>query len=111
MTLSSRRNKRITFQAPNGTISPTGVVTATWATLCTRWANVVPPKKVEPYLAVFDISEGLVVLRVPGDSATRQIAERYRAVLNGRILDVVSVVDPDGNGKALVVVCRERTND
>ena len=111
MTLSSRRNQRVAFQAPNDTLSPTGVVTTAWTPLCVRWVNVVPPVQVEDYLSGRDAPEGVVVLRVPGDSATRQIARRHRAVLNGRTLDVLSVVDPEGDGKALVVVCGERAND
>ena len=102
---------RVTFQAMSTARSATGLSTPVPVDFCLRSAEVLTSARAERIIGSQEISEGAIVLHVRSDSTTRQIDSSYRAVISdGRILDIVSVVDPDGRRSELMIVCRHRAD-
>ncbi len=97
---------RITIQEDTGTINKVGQKTATWTTLATEWAREEGLSGIERFAAQQVVAQlsYKVTIRFRSD-----INETHRILLaSGALLDIQSVLDPDGRRRELQILCIER---
>lgn len=103
---TGRLRERITIQQESITRDSSGEQLIAWTTVATVWARVTPGASSERFLA----SAGQRVAEV-----THTIHLRYRAGITpkmrvsweNRILEIISVVDPDGKLRTTILMCSE----
>lgn len=103
---TGRLRERVTIQQQSATRDGSGEELITWPDVATVWARVTPGGSSERFLA----SAGQRVAEV-----THTIHLRYRAgitpkmriVWETRILEIISVVDPDGKLRTTILLCKE----
>lgn len=103
---TGRLRERITIQTENVTRDASGQELKTWDDVATVWANVTPGASSERFLA----SAGQRVAEV-----THTVRLRYRAGITPkmrlawetRVLEILSVVDPDGRLRTTILLCKE----
>ncbi len=97
---------RITIQEDTGTINKVGQRTASWTTLATEWAQVEGLSGVERFAAQQVVAQLNYKITIRHRS---DVNETHRILLsNGEILDIQSVLDPDGRRRELQILCIER---
>ncbi len=101
-----RLRQRVRLEASVVTPTEGGAALASWMAVATLWAEVVPLSGDE--LVESDRRQGRVThrvsLRYRGDVTTS-----HRLVLGTRILDIRSVMTPDGRRRHLICLCEETT--
>jgi SPP1 family predicted phage head-tail adaptor len=103
---TGRLRERVTIQQQSVTRDSSGEQLISWPDVATVWARVTPGGSSERFLA----SAGQRVAEV-----THTIHLRYRAgitpkmriVWETRILEIISVVDPDGKLRTTILLCKE----
>lgn len=104
---SGRLRERVTIQTETVTRDASGEELRTWAEVATVWASVTPGASSERFLA----SAGQRVAEV-----THTVRIRFRSGLTPkmrlvwettRILEIISVIDPDMRNSTTVLLCSE----
>lgn len=104
---SGRLRERVTIQAESVTRDASGEELLTWAEVATVWASVTPGASNERFLA----SAGQRVAEV-----THTVRLRFKTGLtpkmrliweSTRILEIISVIDPDMRNRTIVLLCSE----
>lgn len=103
---AGRLRERITIQQQSVTRDASGQELKTWPDVATVWARVTPGASSERFLA----SAGQRVAEVTHTIHLRYrsgITPKMRVLWENRILEIISVVDPDGKLRATVLMCKE----
>jgi SPP1 family predicted phage head-tail adaptor len=97
---------RVTIEEPTETRDSIGQVGITWATLCTRWANVMPLDDTESLKvrAIRETATHIVRLRYIPD-----LTLKHRITWRGKTLNIVSVLDKEAQQVETVVKCLEQS--
>ncbi len=104
---TGRLRERVTIQAESVTRDASGEQLITWPEVATVWASVTPGASNERFLA----SAGQRVAEV-----THTVRVRYRSGItpkmriiweSTRILNIISVIDPDMRNSTIVLLCSE----
>lgn len=104
---TGRLRERVTIQAESVTKGASGEELKEWGDEATVWAQVIPGASSERFLA----SAGQRVAEV-----THTVRIRFRTGITpkmrilwetNRILEIISVVDPDGRNSTTVLLCKE----
>lgn len=106
MQIGPLRN-RITLESRtvDRTTAGFGEPTENWTTLATVWASVEPLSGEEFFQAQQENAEVTHRVRLRFRSG---ITPKHRLKVGTRILDIVSVIDPEERGLELELLCRER---
>ncbi|HMR01767.1 MAG TPA: phage head closure protein [Candidatus Competibacter phosphatis] len=104
---TGRLRERLTIQQETVTRDDSGEELKSWSTLATVWGQVTPGASSERFLA----SAGQRVAEVTHTARIRYrtgITPKMRIVWEStRILEILSVVDPDGRNSRTVLLCSE----
>lgn len=104
---TGRLRERVTIQSETVTRDGSGEELKSWGEVATVWAQVLPGASNERFLA----SAGQRVAEV-----THTVRIRFRSGItpkmriiweSSRILEILSVVDPDGRNSTTVLLCKE----
>jgi len=99
-------NKRIAFQSVTQTSDGAGGYTEEWATILTAWASIEPVKAYEKFVAMqteTHISHKITCRYNP------LITTAKRAVIDGRILDIIGVMNVNEQNVAMSITAMEGT--
>ncbi len=103
---TGRLRERVTIQTEDVTRDASGQELKTWPDVATVWAQVLPGASAERFLA----SAGQRVAEVTHTVRIRYragITPKMRLVWETRILEIISIVDPDGRTRTSVLLCSE----
>lgn len=100
-------NRRITIQARDTTVDGFGQQAATWADVLSCWASIRPLSGRELLSAQAQVSETTHEIQIRYRSG---ITPANRVVYQGRVFNVLSVLDKDTKHKALTLLCSEGLN-
>lgn len=103
MKIGSLRH-RVTLQQKTVTEDDLKQQSEVWSDITTEWARIEPLSGMEYFAAKqinVDISVRITIRYRPG------IISDLRAVFDGRIFEVLSVINPDERCESLVLMCKE----
>ena len=95
---------RITFQKWFKTTDARFGEAGEWIPVATVWANVTPLDGLE------QVNAQAVQSQISHSIKMRYVEwadPKYQIIYRGRLLDIVSVIDPDGRRRTLEIECRE----
>jgi len=103
---SGRLRHRVSIQQRGGTFDAGGGVTWAWTTIATVWAEVRTPAGFEQLAAEIAQQRATVThtVRIRGGVA---VEPSMRILWGTRVLEIVSVTDPDNRGESQVLLCTE----
>jgi SPP1 family predicted phage head-tail adaptor len=97
-------NRQITFQAPSRVADAMGSVTTTYVDVCTVWAAINPligREAVETLQEMAQISHRILV------RYRRNVKPSWRIKYGTRYFNIVSIMNPAEDRKALEILCKE----
>lgn len=103
---TGRLRERVTIQQESVTRDGSGEQLKSWTEVATVWAAVTPGASSERFLA----SAGQRVAEVTHTVRIRYragITPKMRLLWETRILEIISVVDPDGRLRTTILLCSE----
>lgn len=100
-------NRRIAIQQRSSTVDAFGQASPTWSDLLTCWARIEPLSGRELVLAQAQNAEVTHLVEV---MYRPTVTAAMRVVYQGRIFNVLSVIDPDMAHVTLELLCSEGLN-
>ena len=104
---AGRLNKRVTFQRRTLTQDASGATVPNYATFATVWAQVRTPGGFERLQPEIEAMRATLThqVQVRAGSVTPRPSDRI--VWGGRILEILSIADPDNHGAGYTLNCTE----
>lgn len=103
---TGRLRERLTIQQQSVTRDASGEQLIAWTEVATVWGQVSPGASNERFLA----SAGQRVAEVTHTARIRYrsgITPKMRILWETRVLEIISVVDPDGRLRTTILLCKE----
>lgn len=103
---TGRLRERVTIQQETVTRDGSGEQLKSWGEVATVWASVTPGASSERFLA----SAGQRMAEVTHTARLRYrsgITPKMRLLWETRVLEIISVVDPDGKLRTTILLCKE----
>ena len=90
---------RVRIERATETLSDTGAVVKTWATLATVWAGVryMRGREIEAASQVFDGADVMITIRAGGEGGKAHESDRVVRVADGEVFEVRGVMPVPGN--------------
>jgi SPP1 family predicted phage head-tail adaptor len=104
MIRAGELNCRVTLQSATETQDDYGAPVPGWATTATVWGEVVDLSGREFFAAQQVNAEVSTRIRI---RYRTDVTPKMRAIANGRTLEILSVLDPEGRKRELHLMCKE----
>lgn len=98
--------QRIALQAPTAATNARGGRTNTWATFATKYGSVEALRGSEALTGERPASAITHRVELRSDEETRTLTAKHRLQWSGLTFEIVSVFDPTGRQREIVVECR-----
>lgn len=104
---AGKRRQRLAVQANTPTLAGDGSAVDAWATVFSRWAQVLTIRGNEGQKGFQRRADVTHVVRFGYDPDTANITTQHRINWGGRILNIIRAYDPDGLRKEIEAEARE----
>lgn len=106
---SGNLGQRVTIQRRTLAQDTGGALAPAWANVATIWAEVRSPAGIERFVQETEqrVATATHQVRIRAGAAGVAIVPSMRLVWGGRVLEVLSVLDPDNRGAQQLLICLE----
>jgi len=102
---------RVVLQQPNPTVDTFGQPVKGWSTVATVWASVEPLNGREYFTAQQINAETTVRIRLRYGSELASLSQDWRATFDGKIYDILSIIQPREINQEIILMCGEGVNN